>query len=401
MSLQYCLAVDVAESKSMFCILSQAGEMVLSPTEYGHSISGFQNILNVLTDLGDTDIHIIMESTSIYHLPVERFFRAYTDYEVIILDPIISKENKRNLRKTKTDREDCLNLANIFFRNDYNQQSAHEQRYHELQALSRHLNHVQEGQNRTKNRFKQLLSQTCPEYIHIFKDNSIYSPTALHFIGCYPHCDMVKKKRVDALASCLCSVHKRHPNYYRRKAEVIKLRLQDSFPAVAEDSETVRFLVEITAQLAEQEAYIDRLKERLIMLAEPTQAFPVYTSVPGIGPLTAALLVAEMKDIRRFSNVKKLTASCGLDPTIIQSGKSINYHGPISKRGNRLYRKILFNAVMSILMVTKRNYPDNPIRLYYEKKRGENKHHHACVVACSTKLLRILFAMCNQDSLYQ
>ena len=399
--MQYCLAIDVAESKSMFCVLSQVGELVLPPTEYGHSISGFQAVLDVLLALDETDIHIIMESTSIYHLPVERFFREYTGYEIIILNPIISKENKRNLRKTKTDREDCLNLANIFFHNDYNQQNSHEQLYHELQAISRHLNHVQEGQNRTKNRFKQLLSLTCPEYIRIFKDNSIYSPTALHFIGCYPHCDMVKQKRVDALASCLGSVHKRHPNYYRRKAELIKLTLQDSFPAVTEDSETVRCLTDITKQLAEQEAYIDQLKARLIDLAQATEAFTIYISVPGIGPLTAALLIAEMKDISRFSNVKKLTAACGLDPTIIQSGKSINYHGPISKRGNRLSRKILFNAIMSILMVTKRTYPDNPIRLYYEKKRGEGKHHHACVAACSTKLLRILFAMCNQNSLFQ
>jgi hypothetical protein len=73
-SLQYCLAIDVAESKSMFCVLSQVGELVLPPTEYGHSISGFQAVLDVLLALDETDIHIIMESTSIYHLPVERFF---------------------------------------------------------------------------------------------------------------------------------------------------------------------------------------------------------------------------------------------------------------------------------------------------------------------------------------
>lgn len=365
--MQYCLAIDVAESKSMFCVLSQMGELVLPPTEYGHSISGFQAVLDVLLALDETDIHIIMESTSIYHLPVERFFGDYTEYEIIILNPIISKENKRNLRKTKTDREDCLNLANIFFRNDYNQQSNHEEPYYELQVLSPHLNHLQEGQNRTKNHFKQLLSLTCPEYIHIFKDNSIYSPTALHFIGCYPHCDMVKQKRVDALASCLGSVHNRHPNYYRRKAEMIKQTLQDTFPAVPDESETVRCLVDITLQLAKQKAYIDQIKGRLIELAQVAFAFPIYASIPGIGPLTATLLIAELKDVRRFSNVKKLTASCGLDPTIIQSGKSINYHGPISKRGNRLARKILFNAIMSILMVTKRNYPDNPIRLYFEK----------------------------------
>ena len=53
-------------------------------------------------------------------------------------------------------------------------------------------------------------------------------------------------------------------------------------------------------------------------------------------------IIAELGDINRFENIKQLNAFCGLDPTIVQSGKSINYNGPISKRGNRNARKILF-----------------------------------------------------------
>ena len=42
-------------------------------------------------------------------------------------------------------------------------------------------------------------------------------------------------------------------------------------------------------------------------------------------------MIAELNDINRFNNIKELTAYCGLDPSIKQSGKSINIHGPISK----------------------------------------------------------------------
>lgn len=59
----------------------------------------------------------------------------------------------------------------------------------------------------------------------------------------------------------------------------------------------------------------------------------------GIGELSASLIIAELKDITRFNNIKQINASCGLAPTIVQSSKSINYHGPISKRGNRYTRK--------------------------------------------------------------
>ena len=398
--MQYCLAIDVACGKSMFCILSEAGELVLKPTEYQHTISGFGDVLSELVKLNSNDIHIIMESTSVYHLPVERYFRENTGYETIVLNPIISKENKRNLRKTKTDKEDCLNLANIFFRHDYNEQTVHEDIFKDMQFLSRQLEHLQDGQIRTKNRFRQLLTLTCPQYSEVFVANFMYSSTALHFIACYPHCDMVKHESIATLAVCLGAAHNRSPKHYLKMASKIKEVLQDSYPAVPIESETVTCLVETVRKVIDQATEIEALKSRLIALAQTSALYPIYNSIPGIGPITAALLIAELKDIRRFTNVKKLTASCGLDPTIVQSGKSINYHGPISKRGNRSARHILFYAVMSILMVTKRTAPQNSILLYYEKKRGEGKHHHACVVACCTKLIRILLAMSKQNTLY-
>ncbi len=70
----------------------------------------------------------------------------------------------------------------------------------------------------------------------------------------------------------------------------------------------------------------------MITLASKTKYFELINSIYGIGELATSQIIAELRDINRFSNVKQLNAYCGLDPTIIQSGKSINYHGPISKK---------------------------------------------------------------------
>lgn len=399
--MKYCLALDVACGRSMACLLSSEGELVLPPTEYRHTETSFSDLLSPLRGLDGAEVHVIMESTSVYHLPVERFFRERTNWEVIVINPIIAKEHKRNLRKTKTDQQDCLNLANIFFRGDYNLQSSHEAIYTEMQVLSRQLFHLQQGQIRTKNRFRQLLALTCPEYNELFSRQFLFSRTALHFIETYPHCDMVKSESAATLEKCLGAPYRKRTYNYRKMAEKIKSSLDDSFAAVPVSSLTVCCVVDTIHRLRIETAEIESIKEKLIALAEHTPLYELYLSIPGIGPITAALLVAELKDIRRFDNIKKLIASCGLDPTIVQSGRTINYHGPISKRGNRNARHVLFNTIMSLLMVTKRNAPDDPVRLYYEKKRGEGKHHHACVVACCTKLLRIMFAMGKQNTLYR
>ena len=116
--MKYCLGVDVAAIDSMYCLMSEEGELVFPPTKYEHTNSGFKKVIERIGTIDQTCISVILESTSTYHLKVVRFFRENTKCNVIILNPIISKEHKRNLRKTKTDKEDCLNLIDIFFKNN-------------------------------------------------------------------------------------------------------------------------------------------------------------------------------------------------------------------------------------------------------------------------------------------
>ena len=141
---------------------------------------------------------------------------------------------------------------------------------------------------------------------------------------------------------------------------------------------------------------IDTIKYKLITLGKKTKFFDSINSVFGIGEFTASLIIAELGDINRFNNIKELTAYCGLDPSIKQSGKSINIKGPISKSGNKYMRKILFVSVLNIIRLTKLCHAENDIEIYYRKKRNEGKHHYVATIACTTKLLRKIFVLCKQ-----
>ena len=143
------------------------------------------------------------------------------------------------------------------------------------------------------------------------------------------------------------------------------------------------------------------VKNQMIELAKQIKNYKSIVSVFGIGDLSASLIIAELKDITRFNNIKQINASCGLDPTIVQSGKSINYHGPISKRGNRYARRILFNCSRNIVTLSAKCDKENPIYVYYQKKKQEGKHYYACLTACSTKLIRIIYALCMNNSTSQ
>ena len=59
-------------------------------------------------------------------------------------------------------------------------------------------------------------------------------------------------------------------------------------------------------------------------------------------------------------------------------------------------RKILYIACSNIIRLTAISKQENDIEIYYRKKRNEDKHHYASIVACTTKLLRKILALCKQ-----
>ena len=397
--MKYVLVLDVAKNKSMFMLSNNVGEVLLEPVEYLHNKSNFEKIDSYIIEHNiKDDLTVVMEATSIYNKAPERFFKE-KNYHVIVFNPLIGKEITNTIRKTKTDKQDCFKLTNLFWKGSIPDRNyTEEEIYTKLTELSRQYHHLEEGLNRHKNRYRELINLCFPEFELCFKQNKIYDLTALNFIKEFPHADIIKEKRSDALAYNMAHTNERHINYYKRKANTIKEYALNSYPGVSKDSEDVdnlKQLVEIIIDLTKQ---INKIKVTMIELARQTKNFDNIFSIFGIGEWSAALIIAELKDITRFDNIKQITASCGLDPTIVQSGKSINYHGPISKRGNRYARKILFNCSRVIITLSAKVDKENSIYVYYQKKKQEGKHYYACLTACSTKLIRIIYALCMNNS---
>lgn len=247
--MNYCLAIDIAKGKSTVGLFKKdISNPIIDPYDISHSLKELNSLHSILEKYGIDNITVIMESTSTYHYPIEKYFRD-KNYSVIVINPLISKEHKRNLRKTKTDKEDCYNLADIFFQEKYNVQSLHQQKYNEMQYISRYIITQEKNLVRLKNRFRQLIGLVFPEYENIFKKEALFSENALNFISIYPHADIIAHKRVDALANTLASLYNRHINYYLKKATTIKNSASNSLPSVNKDSIVVIQTSELSRQI--------------------------------------------------------------------------------------------------------------------------------------------------------
>ena len=390
--MHYVLAIDVAKEKSMGTLISSCGEVLIDPYEFKHSKQDFSSLLVRIKKLDIKDVSVIMESTGIYHRPVERFFLE-NHFKVYVINPLYSKNHKNSLRKTKTDKLDCLSLAELFFTHTFREVVKPSELYLNMNALSRQYFALSESTIDLKNRYKNLLYLCFPEYEKIFVGNMVYSDIALSFISQYPHPEIISKTRLCFLQTFF---KRKKFRYWKSKTTKIKEIANTSYPSVNYNDEIVANLSQIAKIINNQQNNINIVKEKLINFAKCTPYFTPINSINGIGEFTTAIIIAELGDINRFNNIKELTAYCGLDPTIKQSGKTINTHGPISKSGNKYMRHILFLSALNIVRITSLSKKENDIEIYYRKKRNEGKHHYVATIATTTKLLRKIFAVCKQ-----
>ena len=78
----------------------------------------------------------------------------------------------------------------------------------------------------------------------------------------------------------------------------------------------------------------------------------VLTQLPGVGPFTALVLLAEIGEVSRFGSARKLASWAGLTPNVRGSDRVAHY-GHISKQGSAWLRWILCEAAQ-----TAKRHPD-------------------------------------------
>jgi len=127
-----------------------------------------------------------MESTGIYHRPIERFFLE-NNFKVYTINALYSKMYKRNLRKTKTGKLDCISLAELFFTTNFKQYIKPDELYLNMNALSRQYFALCDLCTNIKNRYKNArILYVCltKEYgSRDFKDIAEYEDVAFYYNG--------------------------------------------------------------------------------------------------------------------------------------------------------------------------------------------------------------------------
>ncbi len=140
---------------------------------------------------------------------------------------------------------------------------------------------------------------------------------------------------------------------------------------------------------------IDKAIEKTIKGLNTTE-YHSLISIPGIGPVLASGILAEIGSMTSFDSHDSLVKYAGLTWRVNQSGNYTSENTRMTKTGNKYLRYYLTEAANSV----KNNIPE--YREFYNKKVSEvSKHSHKRALALtSRKLVRLIFGLLTKNQLY-
>lgn len=246
------------------------------------------------------------------------------------------------------------------------------------------------------NQLHMQLSYHYPSYNKFFSE--IDGKTALAFWEQYPAPHLLKGVTVNKLTSFLLEASRNSCS--TKKAEHILSLVEADGHNERDYQESRNLLVrsqvkqlrENKEKIAEAEAELAKLLKLLGYQLE---------SMPGIDTVTAALLIAEIGDIKRFGSSSKLARFAGIAP-LNHSSAGQGKDKKSKKQGNRVLHGIFYFLAVQQTQVSKgKKEPRNPyLYQYYKGKLAEGKTKGQAMVCLLWKLVDIIYSMMKNKSAY-
>jgi len=269
-------------------------------------------------------------------------------------------------------------------------------RYKALQTLTRTRFSVVQNLTREKQRFMNYLFMKCSGLAQEKVFSNTYGSTALTLIEEFETPDDIANMDVDQLVEFLVEKGKnRFPNP-SEVAKAVQAAARGSYrlPKTVNDSVNQVLSISISSMRAMQEQIkaLDKEIERQFENIPNT-----LTSIPGIGKVLSAGIIAEIGDINRFPNHAAVAKYAGLAWTQHQSGMFEAQNTRQIKSGNRFLKYYLCEAAFSIVRC------DTEYRRFYDLKYKEvNRYQHKRALALTArKLVRLVFRLLKDNRLYK
>lgn len=388
---KYFLGIDISKDSFDFCFTDET-EKVLYKNHYQMNISDFCKLSDYLSSFSSNEVLIVMEATGIYHLNLLSYLLE-KGLNVSTVNPMFihAFTKSLSLRKTKTDAKDAHIISIFAKRSHATIRLSSALDLENIKPIVREKEKLTNQISAIKTDIKSIVNQIFPEML---KNTNIFSKSSLNLllqapskriirnlkertIKRYLSADITKGAKPKVSASEILSLAKSSIGINNKSLEKILVSKIKQMSFMLSQLEEFNQLIE---------SFVDEHHDNDIGL---------LTSIPGVGKPTAVSFLVELEDINNFKTYKQLTAFIGTDPSVFQSGSSVNGKSSISKRGNAHLRRAIWHMARASTVW------NETLKSYYDKKRSEGKTFKQSVIAVANKLIRIIFSMLKNNTKFQ
>ena len=386
----YIVGIDIGKNHHEASIVSPEGKQIGRSLRFATTHKGADSLMSfIFNNIGNSSCIFGMEATGHYWYPIYSFLKA-RGYTIYVINPIQSDSlRKMYIRQTKNDSIDSFLIAEVIRFGQFTTTSMADENILAMRQLCRYRDSVISSRTEIKLRISTIMEQIFPEYEKQF--SSLWLSTSMGILEKYLTPENIENAPIDELFEIIKD--KSHNRLTRAKAISIKEAAADTFGIkIAQDAFSFQL-----KQLIDRMNFLDKQIEALdCQILEYYEKFDCYLhTIPGIGIIGAATILAEIGDISRFKNSSSLIAFAGIDPTVRQSGEFNSTHNHMSKRGSPYLRHAIF------LAATTCSFHNSPLNAYYKKKRDQGKHHLTATGAVARKLTTVIYAVLRDSKPYE
>jgi transposase len=352
---------------------------------------------------------IALESTGFYGVHIANYLSASDKLgpfgtEVYCLNPKEVANYKKSFNSLdKTDGIDSFVIADFARVGRISIMPWRGPQYLALQRLTRHRLHIAECIAREKTYVLNNIFLKFSEFAllrdeeHPFSDK--YSATAEAILTEYMTNDDIIEAPFEDLVALISSKSRGRITYPEETAKILQAAARGSYRLDKCISEPITLSISssfncIRAFEKEKKA-VEKAIEQTVRGLNPVE-YQVLRSIPGIGHVYAAGILAEIGTVKAFPNNNAIAKYCGIVWKKNESGDFQSEDTKMDKAGNRYLRYYIIEATGSVI----RHCPE--YKAFYDKKFAETTtHQHKRALALtSRKFLRMLFGLLDKSQLY-
>ena len=380
----FFVGIDIPKFKHDCAIVDELGDVLTPSWSFPNDCEGF-SLLKELLDALNGERKIGLEATGHYGQNLKLFLEnngfSFMEFNPLLINRFV---RSKSLRKTKTDSIDALMIAQYLMTVEYKPYPPSFYTLEKLKSLTRFRDSLIRQRSKQLVALTNILGRVFPEFKPFFKGR--FSATALYILSHY-----ASPEKISNMNSKSYEPLRRLSRGKFSMVDFVELKTM-ARNTVGSTSNYLLQEMEITIDIYNQlQSKVEKVEQQIndcVLGLDP----PMLT-IPGIGALSAAVILSEFGDLSKFNSPSKLLSFAGLEPGYFQSG-TLENTGKMVKHGSSHLRYALMNCAQAIV----NNEPT--FAAYYAKKRAEGKEHRVALTHVSKKLLRVIYTLQTKEQPY-